>query len=74
MSVVIMTIFLIISTVELYNIQIVKDCIYESHGRRYYDARDIFDTVTTRMKWLCKVGGYRIHVFALSTRYTMPGE
>ena len=34
-----------------------KDCIYESHGRRYYVTHgDIFDTVTTQMKWLAKLG------------------
>ena len=42
---------------HVYNIQIVKDCIYESHGRRYYVTHgDIFDTVTTQMKWLAKLG------------------
>ena len=39
------------------NIQIVKDCIYESHGRRYYVTHgDVFDRITTQMKWLAKLG------------------
>lgn len=46
-----------LAPLNFYNIQIVKDCIYESHGRRYYVTHgDIFDTVTTRMKWLAKLG------------------
>ena len=45
-----------LAPLNFYNIQIVKDCIYESHGRRYYVTHgDIFDTVTTRMKWLAKL-------------------
>ncbi len=56
-----------LAPLNFYNIQIVKDCIYESHGRRYYVTHgDIFDTVTTRMKWLAKLGDNRIHVFALA--------
>ncbi len=40
-----------------YNIRIVKDYIHESHGKRYYVTHgDIFDTVTTNMKWLAKLG------------------
>ena len=39
------------------NIQIVQDCIYESHGRRYYVTHgDVFDRITTQMKWLAKLG------------------
>lgn len=42
---------------EFYNIKIVKDFIHESHNRRYYVTHgDIFDTVTTRMKWLAQLG------------------
>lgn len=40
-----------------YNIRFVKDFIHESHGRRYYVTHgDIFDTVTTNMKWLAMLG------------------
>mgnify|MGYP005943563535 FL=1 len=46
-----------LAPLNFYNIRIVKDCIYESHGRRYYVTHgDIFDTVTTQMKWLAKLG------------------
>ncbi len=39
------------------NIRIVKEFIYESHGHRYYVTHgDIFDTVTTNMKWMAKLG------------------
>ena len=52
-----------LAPLNFYNIQIVKDCIYESHGRRYYVTHgDIFDPYEVA----CKVGGYRIHVFALA--------
>ncbi len=46
-----------LAPLNFYNIQIVKDLIYESHGRRYYVTHgDVFDTVTTHMKWLAKLG------------------
>ena len=39
------------------NIKIVKDYVYESHGKRYYVTHgDVFDSVTSRMKWLAKLG------------------
>lgn len=42
---------------NFYNVRIVKDCIYESHGKRYYVTHgDVFDTITTRMKWLAQLG------------------
>ena len=42
-----------------YNIRIVKDFIHESHGKRYYVTHgDIFDTVTTNMKWLAQLGDW----------------
>lgn len=34
-----------------------RDMIYESHGKRYFVTHgDIFDTVTTNMKWLARLG------------------
>lgn len=46
-----------LAPLDFYNIKIVKDCIYESHGKRYYVTHgDIFDTVTTKMRWLAKLG------------------
>jgi len=46
-----------LAPLTLYNISIVKDYIYESHGKRYYVTHgDVFDTVTTQMKWLAKLG------------------
>lgn len=42
---------------SFYNIKIVKDFIHESCGRRYYVTHgDVFDAVTTRTKWLAKLG------------------
>lgn len=41
------------------NISIVSDYIHISHGKRYYVAHgDIFDTVTSHMIWLAKLGDY----------------
>ncbi len=46
-----------LAPITLCNIQIVKDYIYVSHGKRYYVTHgDVFDTVTTKMKWLAKLG------------------
>ncbi len=46
-----------LAPMSFYNIKIVKEFIHESHGRRYYVTHgDIFDSVTTRMKWLSKLG------------------
>ena len=46
-----------LAPMTFYNVQIVKDFIHESHGRRYYVTHgDIFDTITTRMKWLAQLG------------------
>lgn len=44
-------------TLTLDNIKLVKEYIYESHGKRYYVTHgDVFDSVTSRMKWLAKLG------------------
>lgn len=46
-----------LAPMNFYNVQIVKDCIFESHGKRYYVTHgDVFDTITTRMKWLAQLG------------------
>ena len=46
-----------LAPLNFYNVKIVKDCIYESKGKRYYITHgDIFDTVTTQMKWLAMLG------------------
>ena len=45
------------------NIRIVKDYTLESAGRRYFVTHgDVFDKVTTEMKWLAKLGdvGYTL--------------
>jgi UDP-2,3-diacylglucosamine pyrophosphatase LpxH len=45
------------------NISIVKDYLYENNGKRYYVTHgDIFDSVTSNMVWLAKLGdvGYSI--------------
>ena len=45
-----------LAPMTFYNIKIVRDFIHESHGRRYFVTHgDIFDTVTTRMKWLAQL-------------------
>lgn len=39
-----------------YNIFIVRDYVYESHGKRCYVTHgDVFDSVTKNMKWLSKL-------------------
>ncbi len=45
------------------NMEIVSDLIYESGGKKYFTLHgDIFDSVTTSMSWLAKIGdvGYSI--------------
>lgn len=52
-----------LAPITFYNVKIVKEFIHESHGKRYYVTHgDIFDTVTTKMKWLAQLGdmGYSI--------------
>ncbi len=47
-----------LAPMTFYNVKIVKDFIHETHGKRYYVTHgDIFDTVTTQMKWLAQLGG-----------------
>lgn len=53
------------------NIRIVKDYILESHGKRYFVTHgDVFDKVTTQMKWLAKLGdlGYTMLLW-LNSQY-----
>lgn len=46
-----------LAPLTLYNIKIVKDYTHETHGKRYYVTHgDVFDSVTTQMKWLAKLG------------------
>lgn len=45
------------------NITVLKDYVYTSHGRSYYVLHgDVFDHVTSSMRWLAKVGdvGYSL--------------
>jgi UDP-2,3-diacylglucosamine pyrophosphatase LpxH len=45
------------------NLQIVKDYIYESNGKKYWVVHgDIFDSITSNMKWLAHLGdvGYTL--------------
>lgn len=45
------------------NLSIQHDMIYESNGKRYYVVHgDIFDSITSRLKWVAKLGdvGYSI--------------
>ncbi len=44
---------------NILNIRIVSDYIHNSNGRRYYVTHgDIFDHITTNMRWLAKLGDY----------------
>ncbi|WP_243348284.1 UDP-2,3-diacylglucosamine diphosphatase [Parabacteroides sp. FAFU027] len=39
------------------NLSIVKDYVHESNGKRYYVVHgDVFDSVTSKMRWLAKIG------------------
>lgn len=39
------------------NVSILKEYVHESFGKRYYVVHgDVFDTVTSRMAWLAKIG------------------
>jgi UDP-2,3-diacylglucosamine pyrophosphatase LpxH len=52
-----------IMPINFYNLKVVKDFIHESNGRKYYVTHgDIFDNITSKMKWLSKLGdtGYTI--------------
>ena len=52
-----------IAPLHLANISIVKDYILETGGKRYFITHgDVFDSVTSKMEWLAKLGdlGYRI--------------
>ncbi|HEY9123802.1 MAG TPA: UDP-2,3-diacylglucosamine diphosphatase [Bacteroidales bacterium] len=45
------------------NFSIVRDYIYVSHGKKYFVLHgDVFDSITTNMKWLAKLGdiGYTL--------------
>lgn len=42
---------------EIGNFSIVRNWIYESFGKKYYVVHgDIFDTITTKLKWVAKLG------------------
>jgi UDP-2,3-diacylglucosamine pyrophosphatase LpxH len=48
---------------EIGNFSIRRDYIHESFGKKYYVVHgDIFDSITTNLKWLAKLGdvGYSI--------------
>lgn len=66
---------------EIGNFSIVRDTIIESAGRKYYVVHgDIFDSVTTNLKWVAKLGdiGYNLllwvnHLYnARRTRQGLP--
>lgn len=60
-----------LAPLTFYNISIVKDYILESHGRRYLVTHgDIFDSITTHMRWLAMLGdvGYSFLLW-LNKRY-----
>ncbi|MDR2129698.1 MAG: UDP-2,3-diacylglucosamine diphosphatase [Odoribacteraceae bacterium] len=62
--------------VDFFNLKVVKDFIHCSHGKRYYVTHgDVFDSVTSHMRWLSKVGdwGYTLllHVNKYYNRYRM---
>lgn len=46
-----------LAPITFYNIKIVKEYILDTHGKRYYVTHgDIFDRVTSQMKWLARLG------------------
>lgn len=46
-----------IMPLKIGNLEIKRDHIYESNGKRYYITHgDIFDSITSTMKWLAKLG------------------
>jgi UDP-2,3-diacylglucosamine pyrophosphatase LpxH len=52
-----------IMPINFYNFKIVKDFVHESNGRKYYVTHgDIFDNITSGMKWVSKFGdaGYTV--------------
>jgi UDP-2,3-diacylglucosamine pyrophosphatase LpxH len=60
--------------VDFYNLKIVKDFIHEGKRRRYYVTHgDIFDKVTSNMRWISRLGdaGYTIllHMNKYYNRY-----
>jgi UDP-2,3-diacylglucosamine pyrophosphatase LpxH len=53
------------------NLSIQRDYVLESHGKRYYIVHgDIFDSITTNLKWIAKLGdiGYTFLLW-LNQRY-----
>ncbi len=52
------------------NMEIVKDYIYTSRGKRYFVLHgDLFDSVSSRMKWLAKLGDMGYSLLLLINRY-----
>lgn len=48
--------------INFLNMEIVNDIIYESNGKRYFVLHgDIFDSITTKMSWLSKIGDVGYH-------------
>lgn len=46
-----------LAPMSFYNVSIVKDYSFFSHGKHYYVTHgDIFDAVTTHMRWLARLG------------------
>lgn len=46
-----------IMPIKFYNIEIFKDYIYSSCGKRYYILHgDVFDKITSKFSWLAKIG------------------
>ncbi|MDR0545241.1 MAG: UDP-2,3-diacylglucosamine diphosphatase [Odoribacteraceae bacterium] len=55
-----------LAPVEFYNLKVVKDFVHESHGKRYYVTHgDVFDSVTSRVRWLARLGdvGYTLLLY-----------
>ena len=52
------------------NIQIVRDYIYRSNGKKYYVLHgDIFDKITSRYSWLAKIGDVAYSLLMWVNRY-----
>ncbi len=51
-----------VTPITFLNMEIVNDMVYESFGKRYYVLHgDIFDSVTTNMSWVAKLGDIGYH-------------
>ncbi len=57
--------------IRFLNMEIVKDYTYESNDKKYFVLHgDLFDSVTSNMKWLAKLGDMGYSLLLLLNRYS----